>query len=295
MKINLSTHEEENINHIPIWLQILVFVVLLFLSVTLYQYNRYHRIKIQTPESVAYDETNKSYYVSCVGVGEVYRVEHNEKPALFVRGLSTPRGLLLEQDTLFAATGNSLTLIPTKDASLRKTILIPGSQMLNDICSDMQNHLYITDTFGNKIYRYDRLSGGITVLCDSLLDKPNGIYFDNLLSRLVVVSFKSNAPIQAVDPLNGLVTTILPNAGDNLDGISRDNEGNWYVSSWKDEAVYRFKPDFSGKKKSIARHLNAPADISYVSSIHSLMIPLLEGNKVLIKTLSLKTAKLPKS
>ena len=104
---------------------------------------------------------------------------------------------------------------------------------VNDITSDTSGNLYITDFYGNRIYKIRLSDQSYSVFADDGIYYPNGIYFDARHNRLLLVSYRSYSPIQAINLQDSTVTTIVNTGRHNLDGITEDNGGNIYFSSWQ--------------------------------------------------------------
>ncbi|MBN2227149.1 MAG: VCBS repeat-containing protein [candidate division Zixibacteria bacterium] len=71
-----------------------------------------------------------------------------------------------------------------------------------------------------------------------------------------------------------------------MDGITADNDGNYYVSTWLYNAVFRFDPDFSEPPVQMTCNHNGPADIYYDVYHDILVVPNYYSDSVDFITLS---------
>ena len=68
--------------------------------------------------------------------------------------------------------------------------------------------------------------------------------------------------------------TIVANTNlGNCDGISMDNNGDFYVSAWSNNAISKFNSDFSGGSSVVVPNMSNPADIYYNRATDTLAIP----------------------
>ena len=89
-----------------------------------------------------------------------------------------------------------------------------------------------------------------------------------------------NSVIQQVSLVDSTVTLVLDPGLHNLDGITRDSEGNYYVSSWSTNAVYKFDENFQNPPEIFSTHNGDPADIFFDSTNNVLGVPLFYAHQV---------------
>ena len=145
-----------------------------------------------------------------------------------------------------------------------------NGQFLNGI-THKGNDIFITDFSGKKLYRYNTLSGNHNLFA-SFNSTPNGVVYDYLLDRLLVVGWGGSAPIWEVN-LNDSSISVLANTNhSNIDGIALDPCGNYYVSVWGNNAIYQYDANFSSPQILVTGQ-SQPADIFYESDTQTLAIP----------------------
>ncbi len=222
---------------------------------TLAQYNG--------PESVEYDAVGDRYFVSTTTGASIKVRDQAGTVTNFVNVSPAPYGLEIMGDTLFACSGGSVKGYLLSDASLVFNRAL-GATFLNGITTDGQ-YLYATDFSGTRIYKVDVANNSHTTLVANTGGTPNGIVWDPVGERLVVVFWGTNAPIKAFDRTTGAATTLVANTGlGNIDGITIDCLGNFLVASWSPDRITRFAPSFASAGVDVgATGLNNPADIDF--------------------------------
>ena len=231
-----------------------------------------------TPESALYDKTRDVIYVSDMNNeprikdnnGFISKVGTDGKfiDLHWVDGLSSPKGLAVVADTLFAADVDEVVAIDINKGEIIRKISLPGMKMLNDITSAPDGSIYISDTDANIIYRYS--NGIISEWLKEGLNGPNGLLYDD--NRLLVASQGSN-DFATVD-LETKTRKVVTEGVNHGDGIAfTGTEGYYLVSDWGGE-VFIINPDFS--KVSVLntkeQEVNS-ADIDYIPEMKMLLVP----------------------
>ena len=152
-----------------------------------------------------------------------------------------------------------------------------NGQFLNGI-THKGNDIFITDFSGEKLYRYNTLSGNHNLFA-SFNRRPNGIVYDYLLDRLLVVGWDSSAPIWEVNLNDSSVSVLAITNHSNIDGIALDPCGNYYVSVWGNNAIYQYDANFTNPQ-ILATGQSQPADIFYESNSQTLAVPNSGNNTV---------------
>jgi outer membrane protein assembly factor BamB len=244
-----------------------------------------------TPESVIYNKNYNIFYVSNMnleprkkdGNGFISRIdrEGNIIDLHWIEGLSSPKGLALVEDTLFAADVDEIVAMDVTTGKIIRRILIEGAGMLNDITSDSEGTLFVSDTDANKIYQFKK--GEISVWYDEKLTGPNGLLWEK--DRLLVASQGSH-DLKSIK-MNDKRITLLTDSINRADGIVWTGmEGYYIVTDWEGE-IFMINPDYS--KTSLLRTKEQgvhSADIEYVPSMNILLVPTFFNNRVVAYKLS---------
>jgi hypothetical protein len=192
---------------------------------------------------------------------------------------SGPHGLEIVGNTLYACDGASMKGFDLTSASMVMNLNV-GATFLNGICTDGVNYLYTTDFTAKKIFKIDVAAQTYTTFVTSLVKSPNGIIYDGANNRIVWVTWGSNAPIMQALLSDSSVSQVTATTLGNCDGIVRDGAGNYYVSAWSTQSVYRFNNIFSGSPVQVITSLSNPADIYYNLTDDSLVSPNAGNNTV---------------
>jgi hypothetical protein len=233
-----------------------------------------------SPESAVYDPSSGRYLISNAGTGTTggsivaYDPVSQVISSYVETGVNSPKGLCLVNDTLFVTDVTSVKGFNVATGNNVFDVSIATSNFLNDITADDHN-LYLSDNGSSRIYVLNRFNQESYVLIQSpLVTSPNGLYYDAANNRLIAVSFViSNSPVLSIDVVTGLVDTITDTSLGQLDGLTMDNDGNYYVSSWSSNSVYRFDHAFANTPVEIATGYDGPADIYFNTYRSEIAVP----------------------
>lgn len=233
-----------------------------------------HAQTFNSPESVEYDNANSRWIVGQNGSGAL----HVYSPASgtltpFTSTLlsSGPHGIEIMGDTLYACDGASIKGFDLS-TGVQVVNMNLGATFLNGLTSDGSQYLFATDFSAKKIYRVCPSAGTFNVMVTTTYT-PNGIIYDGPNNRCVFVNWGTNARVQAMSLADSSVTTLYTTTTSNIDGITRDAAGYWYITTWGGNALRRFDPAFSAAPTSVMTGLFSPADIDINAAGDSIGIP----------------------
>lgn len=230
---------------------------------------------LNQPESVVYDSLHCRYLVSNWGDGNIIQIDSTGTQSIWLEDVQGYSGLHIREDILYVACrefgvkGFNLT---TGEMVLQ--VDIPGASNINDITSDNSGNLYVSYPTGDVIYKINIATEQCWLFTDSELDVPNGLYYDEPNNRLLVVSYRANSPIQGISLTDSIATVVTYPGLHNLDGITQDDNGNFYVSSWQNNRVYKFDSNFANSPVIFSNHSDDPADIYFDKINNVLAVPL---------------------
>jgi hypothetical protein len=232
------------------------------------------------PESVVFDSSQNRYFISNNTANQILERSSNGTLRVFTNAINSgPHGLEIVGNTLYTCDGNSLKGFDLNSGSNVFSVNL-GATFLNGICTDGVDYLFATDFSAKKIYKIHIPTQTFTVFVSGLTKSPNGIIYDNLNQRIVWVTWGTNAPIMQATLADSVVSQVIPTTLSNCDGIVRDGVGNYYVSAWGGQGVYKFNNTFSGAAVQVISGLSNPADIYYNLSNDSLVSPNSGNNTV---------------
>jgi sugar lactone lactonase YvrE len=234
-----------------------------------------------SPESVEYDAARDRYIVSNTGGNNLLSVVPGNAPTLFKSGVTSPYGMVIIGDTVFvcAQSGYIKTYDLTNGNMISNINL--GGTFLNGICTDFAGNLYATDFSAKKIYRYDIATSQFNVFVNNMAKTPNGIVYDPFHNRLVVATWGNNASVLGVNMSDSAVTTLVGTTLSNIDGISMDEDGNFYLAEWGTDDIYFLDSAFSAAPLAVVNASGTnPADIHYNTLRDTLAVPNTSTNTV---------------
>lgn len=212
------------------------------------------------PESCYWDAANKVWYVSNIapmsndltdpdGVGWISRLNADgtildEK---WVEGFDSPSGLRMYKGILYVANITKVHGIDVKTGQVVENYNIPSAILLNDPAVDEGNgYVYVSDTFGNVIYRFQAgMAGSEESYLDSPdLKGPNGLLVDGTkLLVASVVNFMPGelGPFLSIDIASKAMTPIGDLMG-KWDGLEK-YDADYLLGDNSPGVIYRVKAD----------------------------------------------------
>ena len=260
---------------------------------------------LKNPESVAYAPKQNVLFVSNVNGkpdqkdqnGFISKVSPSNGSIIdlnWVTGLNAPKGIAISNDgsKLYVSDITDLVEINIASGKIIKLFNAPGSSFLNDVVSDNQGNIYVSDTATNTIYKLDRNNSTSSLhvwLQSPQLNGPNGLHVDNNKNKLIVVSLgplsKPGGGIEIIDIKNktinslGKAGTTSPFGG--LDGIETDaTETHYYVTDNPAGKLYIVNADGTGYVTSIDLHTQGAADLGSIPGQSTIIVPLMQDNKL---------------
>ena len=229
--------------------------------------------QLNGPESIDFDPVNNRYLIANSSNGKIMQRSSNGTISQFVGGISpNPYGIEVVGTTVYACcSGKVLGFDLTTGLQVFSVNL--GATFLNGITHDNSGNLFVTDFNAKKIYRIKIATQAFNVFAQNLTQYPNGIIYDEPSNSLVFVNWGTSAKIKRCSLLDSTVTTILTTSYTNIDGIARKSNGDFYISTWGTNSVYKYNNDFTTTPTLIVSGLSSPADIYYNDLTDTLAIP----------------------
>jgi sugar lactone lactonase YvrE len=268
--------------------------------------------ELKNPESVVYapkqdslfvsnidgkpDEKDQKGFISKVSLSNGSITELN-----WITGLNAPKGMVISNNDskLYVSDITDLVEIDIASGKIIKHYNAPGSTFLNDVASDNQGNIYVSDTRTNSIYKLDTTlkSNNTSSLLLQVwlqspeLNGPNGLlYVDNNKNRLIVVSLgsdpsKPGGGMKVVDLENKTISNLgkegTTTPVGRLDGIESDSAGtHYYVTDNPVGKVYTVNADGTGYETLIDLERQGAADLEFIPNQNIIIIPLMQDNKL---------------
>lgn len=249
---------------------------ILWLALFIYSTDAAFSQTIDNPESVEYDTLYHRWLISSTNNSTIQQRDTDGVISLFVN-VASPYGLQILGDSVYVCSQNRIKGFSLANGGQGTNLFITGSTFLNGLASDTSGHLFATDFSSNpkriyKIYLADQTYTTFATLPNT--PSPNGIIHDPTGNRLVFVHWSANAPIKSINLVDSSVTTILTTSFNSIDGIARDQNGNFYLSEWGSDQIHKYNNDFSvGPITIVFSGLSNPADLFYEPTLDTLAIP----------------------
>lgn len=235
-------------------------------------------VTLKTPESVLFDATSNSLYVSSMGEGSVVRMGLDGKIIKndWVTGLTANKGSALLNGLLYTAEPTAVAVIDVAKASIVKRIPVDGAVMLNDVAMDAKGVVYVSDTRAGKVYR---IEGDKPVLYLENIPGANG-----LLTVGTDVYVLGSTSFQKVNA-NKEITKIADGFESGLDGIVMVADDEFVLSNYRG-ILYYVKADGSKHLLLDTRVQRIMAnDISYNPRTKTVYVPSFGTNRIIAYTL----------
>ena len=231
---------------------VFIAVCLLFADVT------HAQNLLNAPEGIVFDYEHNRYLVSNWNSGAVVAIDSNGSQSYLRGGLGNCSGMLILDGILYVSCTNTNLIGLDLETGATVFDMHLSYSGLHGIAADTAGLLYVADWSTNNIYKVDPVAQTSQTLAHQGLSKPLGLEYDAANHRLIVVSYGSNNWIQSVDCLDGTVEYVLNTGFPNLDDITRDQDGWYYVSAWDDYSnqIYRYDSTFTDPPELIVSNDN---------------------------------------
>lgn len=250
------------------------FAVILF-SCILFTTSLSAQNLLNQPESVVFDPFNERYLVSNWGSGHLVQIDMDGNQEYYIQNQHCHAGLHIRGEILYVACRQyGVKMIDLLTDEIIFSLSLPEYGNLNDAVTDTSGYIYLSYPSESMLIRVNPETEEHEILLDEGITTPNGMYFEPENNRIVFVSYRGNSPIQAFNLTDSTLSTLRDTPLDNLDGITRDADGYYYVSSWATNRVYKLNPDLQGDIATFHTFDDDPADIAADTINHVLGVPL---------------------
>lgn len=251
---------------------------------------------VSTPESVYFDPGTQTLFVSNIAgagdakdsIGWIQKLSSEGKVlnAKWVTGLNAPKGMRAYKSILWVSDIDSLVSIDIKTGKVLKKIEEPKAKFLNDVAIDEKGNVFVSDTMGRAIYQLKNNKLEIFIKGDET-EAPNGLLVKD--DKLIVAAWglgpadwstKIPGRLYSIDLKTKAKTLITKEPLGNLDGLEIRSNGNYLVSNWVSGEIFEITPDGKEIKTLIEPGEQGFADVGYIPSNDSLIVPRMVSNQV---------------
>jgi len=258
------------------------FIILFIIATITLSCQKKNPYIINKPECVVWNPITRTYLISNAGSGIILSLKNKFTFKVFNKTqLVSPKGMKIQGNTLFVTDINRLVGLNTQTGKKTYEYKFAQDAFLNDVETSADNMVYISDTNKNNIVMMNLQDRKPDFFTHKELSKPNGLYYvkGDSSGLLYIVSFRKEAPVQVLNLTSRELFSIPNSAVSMADGIARQNDGTWLISSWADSTIYKFSPDFS-VKSALRGKFSTPADFFLNIPKVELAIPMFETNQI---------------
>ncbi|MCW9096491.1 MAG: T9SS type A sorting domain-containing protein [Ignavibacteriaceae bacterium] len=249
---------EKNIKYVKQLLSKLVYQVFIFLlPVTVYSQNL-----LNGPNDIVFDSLNNRYLVANWAGNSIVAIDSLGNQSYFRSNITHAHGMEIKDSILFVVSYRNLLLIDLYSSSTINSIFVPGSEYLGHIALDSSHYVYVTDWSAKKLFRIN-INDQTSATLHTLDPIPGGLSYEVNNNRLILLIFVDNAPILAYNLASGNIDTVRNTNINEPDAICRDLNGNYYITSFADNIVYRFDSNFAFNPEIISTGHSEPSGIGY--------------------------------
>jgi len=255
---------------------------------------------IDTPESTYFEPENGILYVSNVGGGvptkkdglgwisKITLPKDKEKLQItkWISGFHAPKGLRSANGLLYFTDIDQIVTVDLKTGKTKSKVTVKGAKFLNDTAIGADGTLYVSDMLTSKIHALK--DGKVTTFMEGKeLANPNGLYIHE--GKLYVAAWGEYTNIEkmeakpghlyAIDLKTKQISTITKEPLGQLDGLERTASGEWVVSDWKANKIYKISQGGQVQAINLEPGKNA-ADIGLDPATNRLFVPYMGENTV---------------
>jgi hypothetical protein len=203
-------------------------------------------------------------------------------------GMHAPSGMIATDEFLYVCDRDGVHQINIAKQKITVFYPLSGGEFINDIAMASNGDLYISDFFGNKIFKLpaDTRKAEVWLETDAL-QAPDGLYMDN--DKLIVAcwgvlsnpgTFDTSKPgdLLSIDLKTKEITTLVKNVG-NMEGITKAGK-YYYITDWAAGKLLKVDP----KKKTVVdliSGLSNPTDPNFAPELNVIAFPQHGTNQVL--------------
>lgn len=247
--------------------------------------------QLPVPESVVYEAGKKQLYVSLIdGEGNVkdgkggialLNLDGSIKNANWITGLNAPKGMAIYKQRLYVADLTEVISIDLQNGKILERVEVPNAVFLNDVTTDKQGVVFVSDTRTNKIHRIE--NGKSTVYLDQVTSANGLKLVDDDLYVL------AGAELLKFDQYKNrmVIAKGLDKAGDGLEPLPN---GDFLVTCWAGIIYYVRKDGTMDKLLDVQGKTNT-ADIGFDTKTNTLWVPTFNSNSVIAYQLKFHKAK----
>ncbi|MCP4172560.1 MAG: hypothetical protein GY758_17495 [Fuerstiella sp.] len=250
---------------------------------------------LKAPESAYHDPATGFLFLSQIGEGggkgkdgdgwiSKLTIDGKMVKNKWVTGLNAPKGIRSHQGILYVSDIDQIVAINIAGANIAKVIGVNNAVFLNDLATDSEGTVYVSDLAASRIYQYK--NDKVSVFAEGeQLEHPNGVLVDG--DSLVIggwgtgfsqEDFSTKVPgrLQKINLRTKEITAITPQPVGHLDGIETDGKGGYIVTDWRNGKLFGISK--KGKARLLMNFPQGVADHAYLVDKQLIILPeMMEG------------------
>ncbi len=203
-------------------------------------------------------------------------------------GMHAPSGMTITDEYLYVCDREGVHEIDISKREITNFYPLPGGEFINDIAMASNGDLYISDFFGNKIYKLPAATRKAEVWLETdQLEAPDGLYMDK--DQLIVASWgvlsepgsfatSKLGNLSSIDLETKEITTLVKEVG-NLEGITKAGK-YYYITDWAAGKLLKVDAK-KGTVVDLISGLSHPTDPNFAPELNVLAFPQHGTNQVL--------------
>lgn len=208
-------------------------------------------------------------------------------------GMHAPSGMIITTDYLYVCDRDGVHKVDIANQKISAFYELPGGEFINDIAMAENGDLYVSDFFGNRIYKITADTQAVEVWLETEdLQTPDGLYMET--GQLIVAAwgplstpgtFETSRPgdLLSIDLKTKEITTLVSQVG-NLEGVTKAGK-YYYITDWAAGKLIKVDPE-KQTVDTLISGLSHPTDPGYSAEQHVLAFPQHGTNQVLFVDLS---------
>ncbi len=238
---------------------------------------------IDSPECVSFDTLHNRYLVSSWSTGQIVALLPTGETSVLWQGSQRILGNTIYRDTLYVsmgASGGSIVGVDLATGDQVMQVTLPESTQPDGLVGDSSGNLWVVDSRANVLFRLRLSDRNVTKFSIAgLVPTAQDIHFDSAMNRLIIGAWY-NVAIQSYDINSGVLTDIITPPFGYIDGIARDQDGNYYFSDYNANKVYMYDSLFGGPPMVVVSGVTTPSNIGYNWRDSLLIVPSFSGDSV---------------
>lgn len=232
------------------------------------------------PEDIVYDVAQSRYLISNWVTGQIIAIDQEGNQNLYSGGLPHSHGLMIHNDTLYVLSNNRVYRLNLTTGNTIDYLQVPGASRLGHFTMSEDGDIFASDWDARKVFKINFYTGAMDQFFAMGSAIPLGVWADNENNRIILLTLGENVPIYALDMDSGDQSLIILTDLNDLDAITRDESGSYYISSFSDGEIYRFDSNFNSSPEIVSSGHDGPSGLGYFQENDILGVTNYDSNSI---------------